>query len=61
MFEVVWGNGYCLDIVVDDIKFVYCFGFGFIFGLIFKFKFNLMDEDFEDCVSCWVNENDGYD
>ena len=61
VFEAVRGNGYRSDIAVDDIKFVYCSGLGPTPGTTPSPKPNLMDEDFEDCVSCWVNENDGHD
>lgn len=61
VFEAVRGDGYRSDIAVDDIKFVYCSSLGPTPGPTPKPKPNLMDEDFEDCVSCWINEKDGHD
>lgn len=61
VFEAVRGNGYRSDIAIDDIKFVYCSGLGPTPGPTPRPKPNLMDENFENCLSCWVNENDGHD
>lgn len=32
-----------------------------MFKLMFLLKLLFLDEDLEDCISCWINEKFGYD
>lgn len=62
VFEAVRGNGYRSDVAVDDIKFVYCSGLGpTARPTLTPPPRNVMDEDFETCTSCWINEKGGHD
>ena len=61
VFEAVRGNGYQSDIALDDIRFVKCASLGPTPGPTTSPKPSLMDEDFEDCTSCWENEKNGHD
>lgn len=61
VFEAIRGDGYQSDIAVDNIQFVKCGNLGPTPAPTPKPKPSIMDDDFEKCVSCWVNENDGHD
>lgn len=61
VFESVRGNGYQSDVAVDDIRFIHCAQLGPTPGPTPQPKPSLLDEDFENCTSCWMNENDGHD
>lgn len=61
VFEAVRGKGYQSDIALDDIRFVKCGSLGPTAAPTPTPKPSLMDENFEDCNSCWKNEQDGHD
>ena len=61
VFESVRGNSYQSDIALDDLKFVNCAQLGPTPKPTSPPKPSLLDEDLEDCISCWINEKSGHD
>jgi hypothetical protein len=61
VFESIRGNGYQSDVALDDIKFIGCASLGPTPGPTVAPKPSLLDEDFEDCTSCWKNDKTGHD
>lgn len=61
VFEAVRGSGYQSDIALDDFRFVNCASLGPTQGPTPTRTPSLLNDDFEDCTSCWVNEKNGHD
>lgn len=61
VFEAIRGKGYRSDIALDDIKFVNCAKLGPTQKPTPTPRGTILDEDFEDCISCWMNEKNGHD
>ena len=61
VFEAIRGKSYQSDIALDDIKFLNCANLGPTQKPTPAPRGTILDEDFEDCISCWMNENNGHD